>query len=60
MKTEREQLIEAAERAYYREQCRQMSREQLNEIICTSVGVPIGTPFTREQLKMIRDSPGQL
>lgn len=34
-------------------EARQLSEERLIELICLQLGLPIGTQFTDEQLKMI-------
>jgi hypothetical protein len=57
----RARLIEAVQHSQTQQEAREMTDEQLNDIICTSLGLPAGTQFTDEQLGMIADYPkGQL
>jgi hypothetical protein len=57
--TYRAELIKAV-RDMRREQVRQevsnMSNEEVNNVICDSLGVPRGTQFTVEQLEMLIES----
>jgi hypothetical protein len=55
MTIDREKLIEAAERAYWRERAKDMSDSELMEAICSGLGVPAGTQFTEGQLRIIAD-----
>ena len=57
----RARLIEAVQHSQMQQEVREMTDEQLNDIICNDLGVPAGTQFTDEQLEMIADYPkGQL
>jgi hypothetical protein len=52
----RSQLLKAVERIQATERqkaAREMTDEQLMEVITTGLGLPSGTPFTDEQLAMI-------
>jgi hypothetical protein len=52
----RSRLIASARREQFRQQAREMSREELNNAICDSLGLPRGTELTSEQLKILIES----
>ena len=58
MNDHRERLIEAAERAYWRERVKEMSDAELEAHLCSSLGLPPGTTFTDDQLEMIQQYRG--
>jgi len=53
----RARLLEAVRRARVQQEMREMTDEQLNAVICSSLGLPLGTTFTDEQLRMIINNP---
>ena len=57
----RARLIEAVQQSQTQQEVREMTDEQLNDIICSGLGLPKGTEFSDDQLRMIADYPkGQL
>jgi len=52
----RARLIEGVRRLQAQEAARKMSDTQLMAVITSDLGLPTGTPFTDEQLKMIAGS----
>jgi hypothetical protein len=49
----RAQLIEAVRSVQAKHEVKEMTDQQLREVICSGLGLPLGTTFTDEQLEMI-------
>jgi hypothetical protein len=49
----RTKLLEAVRSVQAEQEAREMTDEQLLEVICSGLGLPAGTTFTDEQLEMI-------